>query len=106
MQPILAVFDRKNSKNLRERQKIRKEISEANPWTVPSDWFKTDTITIKGRIEEYDAELFGFSSMACYYNDVFEKGSNFLLVWQTIHVAFDITLLAIAGTAIAIIIWT
>ena len=73
---------------------------------MPSDWFKTNTITIKGRIEEYDAELFGFSSMACYYNDVFEKGSNFLLVWQTIHVAFDITLLAIAGTAIAIIIWT
>jgi len=106
VQPILAVFDRKNSKNLRDRQKIWKEISEASPWTVPSDWFKTDTITIKGRIEEYDAELFGFSSMACYYNDVFEKGSNFLLVWQTIHVAFDITLLAIAGTAIAIIIWT
>ena len=82
------------------------EIVEANPWTVPTDWFKTDTITIKGRIEDYDAEQFGFTSMACYYNDVFEKGSNFLLVWQTIHVAFDITLLAIAGTAIAIIIWT
>ena len=32
------------------------EIVEANPWTVPADWFKTDTITIKGRIEDYDAE--------------------------------------------------
>jgi hypothetical protein len=29
------------------------EIVEANPWTVPTDWFKTDTITIKGRIEDY-----------------------------------------------------
>ena len=56
------------------------EIVEANPWTVPADWFKTDTITIKGRIEEYDAEQFGFSSMACYYDDVFEKGSTTVLV--------------------------
>ena len=56
------------------------EISEANPWTVPADWFKTDTITIKGRIEEYDAEQFGFTSMACYYTDVFEKGSTVLVL--------------------------
>ena len=25
--------------------------------TIPTDWFKTDTITIRGRIEGYDAEL-------------------------------------------------
>ena len=56
------------------------EICEANPWTVPADWFKTDTITIKGRIEEYDAEQFGFTSMACYYTDVFEKGSTVLVL--------------------------
>ena len=56
------------------------EISEANPWTVPADWFKTDTITIKGRIEEYNAEQFGFTSMACYYEDVFEKGSTVLVL--------------------------
>ena len=56
------------------------EIVEANSWTVPADWFKTDTITIKGRIEDYDAEKFGFSSMACYYEDVFEKGSTVLVL--------------------------
>ena len=56
------------------------EISEANPWAVPADWFKTDTITIKGRIEDYDAEQFGFTSMACYYTDVFEKGSTVLVL--------------------------
>ena len=56
------------------------EISEANPWTVPADWFKTDTITIKGRIEDYDAEQFGFTSMACFYTDVFEKGSTVLVL--------------------------
>ena len=56
------------------------EIVEANPWTVPTDWFKTDTITIKGRIEDYDAEQFGFTSMACYYNDVFEKDNTVLVL--------------------------
>lgn len=56
------------------------EISEANPWAVPADWFKTDTITIKGCIEDYDAEQFGFTSMACYYTDVFEKGSTVLVL--------------------------
>ena len=56
------------------------EIAEANPWTVPADWFKTDTITIKGRIEDYDAEQFGFTSMACYYNDVFDKNNTVLVL--------------------------
>ena len=50
------------------------ELSDANPWTVPQDWFKTDTITIKGRIEGFDAERLGFD-LLCYYNhDEFEKG--------------------------------
>ena len=56
------------------------ELSEANPWTAPDDWFKTDTITIRGHIEDYDAERFGFTSMACYYTDVFEKGSTVLVL--------------------------
>ncbi len=56
------------------------ELAEANPWTVPADWFKTDTITLKGRIEDYNAEEFGFSSMACYYNDVFEKDNTVLVL--------------------------
>ena len=41
--------------------------------TIPPDWFKTDTITIRGCIEGYDAERFGFTTMQCYYEDVFEK---------------------------------
>ena len=56
------------------------ELAEANPWTVPADWFKTDTITIKGRIEGYNAEEFGFSSMACPFNDVFEKDNTVLVL--------------------------
>ncbi len=45
-----------------------------------SSWFQTDTITIKGRIEEYDAERFGFTSMECYYRDLFEKDGTTLVL--------------------------
>ena len=48
-------------------------LLKANPYTVPADWFKTDTITIRGHFEGYDAEKFGFTSMECFYEDVFEK---------------------------------
>ena len=47
--------------------------------TIPQDWFKTDTITIRGRIEGYDAERFGFTSMECYFYDVMEKDNSTLL---------------------------
>ena len=36
-------------------------------------WFGTDTITVKGRIEGYDAERFGFTSMECYYRNLLEE---------------------------------
>ena len=49
------------------------EIQAKNPYSVPAEWFKTDTITIKGRIEGYNAEQFGFTSMECVFEDVFEK---------------------------------
>ena len=56
------------------------EIAEAYPWKVPNDWFKTDTITLKGRIEGYDAEKFGFTSMECSFDDVFENDRSTVLV--------------------------
>ena len=48
--------------------------------TVPSDWFKTDTITIRGRIENFDAEKFGFTSMQCILTDVLEYEGNTILL--------------------------
>ena len=50
------------------------ELADANPWTVPQDWFKSDTITIKGCIEDFNAEQLGFDMLHCYYEDEFEKG--------------------------------
>ena len=60
--------------------KTLQELSDANPYTVPADWFTTDTITIRGRFEGYDAEKFGFTSMECYYEDVFEKDAATLVL--------------------------
>ena len=63
---LLGIHDKKYKVNVPTLQ----ELSEANPYTVPADWLKTDTITIRGRIEDYDAEKLGFTSMNCYYYNV------------------------------------
>ena len=73
---LLGIHDKKTKMTVPTMQ----ELADANPWTVPEDWFKTDTITIKGRIEGYDTELFGFTSMQCYFEDVFEKDDATLVL--------------------------
>lgn len=72
---LLGIHDKKYKVNVPTLQ----ELSEANPYTVPADWFKTDTITIRGRIEDYDAEKLGFTYMNCYYYNVFEKDGTTLI---------------------------
>ena len=73
---LLGIHDKKAKLKVPTMQ----ELTEANPWTVPEDWFKTDTITVKGRIEGYNAEQFGFTSMECYFEDVFEKDDATLVL--------------------------
>ena len=72
---LLGIHDKKT----KLKAPTAKELSKANPWTVPADWLKTDTITIRGRFEGYNAERFGFTSMQCYYEDVFEEESTTLV---------------------------
>ena len=48
--------------------------------TILQDWFKTDTITVKGQIEGYNAERFGFTTMVCYLDDVMEKDNKTLVM--------------------------
>ena len=67
---LLGIHDKKTNLKVPTIQ----ELSNANPWAVPEDWFKTDTITIQGRIEGFNAERLGFDMLHCYYNDEFEKG--------------------------------
>jgi len=73
---LLGIHDQKLEKNAPSLE----HMIAANPYTVPDDWIKTDTITIRGRIEGYDAEKFGFTSMEFYFNDVFEKNSTTLVL--------------------------
>ena len=73
---LLGIHDKKAKLKVPTMQ----ELTEANPWTVPDDWFKTDTITVKGRIEAYNTEQFGFTSMECYFEDVFEKDDATLVL--------------------------
>ena len=71
---LLGIHDKKTKLKIPTLQ----QLTKANPYTVPADWFKTDTITIRGRFEGYDAERFGFTSMECYFEDIFEKNGG---VW-------------------------
>ena len=73
---LLGIHDKKTKLKVPTMQ----ELTEANPWTVPEDWFKTDTITVKGRIEGYDAEQFGFTSLECFFQNVFEKDDATLVL--------------------------
>ena len=67
------------AKTIKTKAPTLQQLSKANPYTVPADWFKTDTITIRGHFEGYDAEKFGFTSMECFYEDVFEKDAATLV---------------------------
>lgn len=73
---LLGIHDKKYKMKVPTLQ----QLYAANPYTLPSDWLKTDTITIRGRIEGYDAGLFGFTSMECFFEDVFEQNSTTLVL--------------------------
>lgn len=66
---LLGIHD----KNTKLKAPSLKELSDAYPWTLPEDWFKTDSVCIRGRFEGYNAEQFGFTSLECYLHDVFNK---------------------------------
>ncbi|MCR5361941.1 MAG: hypothetical protein K6E73_08020 [Bacteroidales bacterium] len=54
------------------------EISSADKFRLSDDWLRRDTVTLRGRIEGYDAETFGYRSMRCYPSSVFELQSGAL----------------------------
>lgn len=73
---LLGIHDKKLEQNVPTFE----QLAAANPYTVPDDWFTTDTITIRGRFEGYDAEKFGFSLMNCYFDDVFTNSLGTAIV--------------------------
>ncbi len=69
---LLGIHD----KNIEQNTPTFEQLAAANPYTAPDDWFTTDTITIRGRIEGYNAEDFGLTSLQCYFYDVIEKNKS------------------------------
>ena len=73
---LLGIHDKKKKLKVPTME----ELSATNPYTMPQNWFNTDTITIRGRIEGYDAKQFGFTSMECFFQDLFEKDDATLVL--------------------------
>ena len=73
---LLGIHDQK----LKIKAPTMQELAATNPYTVPQDWFRTDTITVKGRIEDYNSVLFGYNSMECYFQDVFSDDATTLVL--------------------------
>ena len=69
---LLGIRDKKTKVKVPTLQ----EIASANPYQVPAGWFRRDTVTVRGRIEGYDAEKFGFSTMQCNCENAFELNSD------------------------------
>lgn len=56
------------------------QLYAANPFTLPADWFSAGTVTVRGRIEDYDAERLGFSSLESYAYDVTKNNNGTMLI--------------------------
>jgi hypothetical protein len=64
--PILGIHEKGTSFKAPSIQ----ELYARNPYTLPADWLTTGDVTIRGRIEGYDAERMGFTTMEAYIYDV------------------------------------
>ena len=73
---LLGIHDSNTKLNAPTMQ----QISAANPFTLPDYWFNTAAITIRGRIEGYDAKHFGFKSLEGYVGDVFTKENGMMVI--------------------------
>ena len=73
---LLGIHD----KTIEQNTPTLEQISAKNRYKVPDDWFKTDTITIRGQFDDYNAEKFGFSSMEMYFDDVFSEKSTTIVL--------------------------
>ena len=73
---LLGIHDSNTKLNAPTMQ----QISAANPFALPDYWFNTAAITIRGRIEGYDAKHFGFKSLEGYVGDVFTKENGMMVI--------------------------
>lgn len=53
--------------------KTMEELAGANAYTAPADWFTTDSVTLRGRIEGYSPEAGFPTQLELSYTSVFDK---------------------------------
>ena len=66
--------------HVKQNTPTMQQLSATNPFTLPDYWFNTAAITIRGRIEGYDAERFGFKSLEGFVGDVFAKENGMMVI--------------------------
>ena len=66
---VLGIHDRKHKLRLPTME----ELAGANAYTAPADWFTTDSVTLRGRIEGYSPEVGFPTQLELSYTSVFDK---------------------------------
>ena len=66
---VLGIHDRKHKLRLPTME----ELAGANAYTAPADWFTTDSVTLRGRIEGYSPEAGFPAQLELSYTSVFDK---------------------------------
>lgn len=73
---LLGIHDKKHQIKAHTLQ----DLYASKPYTLPEDWFRPGTVTIRGRIKGYDAETFGFTAMECLLYDVMTKNNSTIIM--------------------------
>lgn len=69
---LLGIHDRKHTL----RMKTMEELMQAYGGTAPTEWFRTDSVTLRGRIEGYRAGDDMPQALEGYHQSVFDKESS------------------------------
>lgn len=66
----LGIHDKNAKMPAPKGNAIYEELVKTYPYALPEDWFKTDSVTVRGRIEDYDPEQSGFTQMTLFDWDI------------------------------------
>ena len=76
MTTLLALATLTGQAKVLKMMKAPQSLLGNTPYTLPADWFATDTVVVRGRIEGYDARRFGFTAMECILYDETAKDNG------------------------------
>ena len=64
---VLGIHDKNAKMPAPKGDAIYEELVKTYPYALPEEWFKTDSVTVRGRIEDYDSEQSGFTQMTLFF---------------------------------------